>query len=435
MSIIFNCFLVTMIMVDQSSDQDTIATDSLILAVEELKNPRKKINMLTNLVRSNHKSRPEFAKKYAQKLLQLSQMSGTPEEIGDAYWYLARIDRYMFQYDKAFENYLRSMKYYKECKVQHKLARIYNEIGLIFFKTEEYESAIEYFSRALAIYKNESIDTSSITLYYNLGIGYRALNQFEKALDYHEKALEIAINVGNRRTINNIYNKIGTIHYYAANYENARAYYQKSIEFLDGEDRRKNLGMAYNNIGETYLETGDLLQAKSYFEKSLKIKLKINDKNLTASTLINLGKLALVEHKPDSAIIFLERTLSLIDSTVINDNLRDASSLLVRAYESKKNPSEEDYKRILELNRAYITRIHKANTNNNQKLFDLMLVNDTMEEEAQYLQQKTKTIQNRTLWIMAIAAMVVLVLLILLYHRERRFEILIQRMWEDIKDV
>ena len=231
-------------------------------------------------------------------------------------------------------------------------------------------------------------------------------------------------------------NGIGNIYFAMKEYKKARKMYLLSMEEIENLDNQMIvLSMAYNNIGETYFETGDLSQAKSYFELALKIKLKFNDQNRIANTLVNFGKLALVEHKIDSAIIFLERALYIMDSTEIIDNLPYAPSLLMQAYESKKNPSEEDYKRILELNRTYITRIHKANTDNNQKLFDLMLVNDTMEEEAQYLQQKTKTIQNRTFWILVIAAMAVLGLLTLLYFRERRFKNFIQRMWQDIKDI
>lgn len=103
--------------------------------------------------------------------------------------------------------------------------------------------------------------------------------------------------------------------------------------------------------------------------------------------------------------------------------------------ECKEKPDEEGYKRILELNRHYITHIHNANTDNNQKLFSLMLINDEMKEEVQYLREKAKNIRNRSFRIIVIAAVLVLGLLTLLYYREKRFKNFIRQMWGDIKDI
>lgn len=434
MKALFNFTVLSTMTVGQLMGQSIDLSDSLLMEAKKFREPREKVRALMNLIELNYQSNPEMTMKPAQKLVQLANEFGSTEEKGDANRYLAAIYRYRFQHDEAFRNYLKSLKYYKECNTQRKIAKVYNEMGLLFYSVKDYPSAVEYFKKSLTIYLQESIEDRATKLHYNIGICYKLMNQFEMAMDHFQNALEIANKIEDQYKINMVYNNIGAMYYVKSDYENARKYYFKSIEKLE-EAKENRLGIAYNNIGETYLETGKYGQARHYFHEAMVMKRKLGDKNLIASTMINLGKLAMTENKPDSAILFLEEALSLLDTAMINRNLREASSLLVEAYENKKNPGEEDYQRIIELNRHYITHIHNANANNNQKLFNLMLIKDEIEEEAQYLQRKTKIMQSRSLWIMAIAAVVLLGLLLLLHYREQRFKNFIQRMWEDIKDV
>ena len=434
MKALFNFTVLSTMTVGQLIGQTIDLSDSLLMEAEKFREPAEKVRALMNLIELNYQSNPEMTLKPAQKLVQLANAFGSTEEKGDANRYLAAIYRYRFQQDKAFRNYLKSLKYYKECNIQGKIAKVNNEMGLLFYSVKDYPAAMEYFKKSLTIYLEESNESRATTLYFNVGVCYKMTSQFEMAMDHYQNALEIAYSIRDQTQINDVYNYLGILYYDASDYENARKYYFKSIETL-GEAKENRLSIAYNNIGETYHGSGNYEQARHYFQEAMVMKRKLGDKNLIASTLINLGKLAMTENKPDSAILLLEEALSLLDTAMINRNLREASSLLVEAYENKKNPSEEDYQRIIELNRHYITHIHNANTNNNQKLFNLMLIKDEIEEEAQYLQRKTKIMQSRSLWIMAIAAVVVLGLLLLLHYREQRFKNFIQRMWEDIKDI
>ena len=377
-----------------------------------------------------------LAYKYAKEYNKLAMLSNKSEHKSNSYWALAWLSRKRGRLDDSFENYLQVIHWSKLERLEKRVGFSLKNIGNIFQEIGEFDKAYQYYFDALDIYKELDLKPEIINAYRSISICKRKEGKFNEALKYAERALNRAQHSKNYKYINLIKNGIGTIYFAMEDYKKAREMYLLSIDEIENVDNQiMVLSIAYNNIGETYLETGDLPQAKSYFEKALKMKFKTNDKNRIAFTLNNLGKLALVEHKTDSAIIFLERALSFIDSTEINDDLPDAPSLLIQAYESKKNPSEDDYKRVLELNRTYIAQIRNSNIDKNQKLLGLMEINDEIQEEAQYLQQKTKTIQNRTFWIIVIAAIAVLGLLILLYYRERRFKNFMQRMWEDIKDI
>ena len=396
----------------------------------------QKLELYWQIYKATFKKDNSLAYKYALEYNKLAILSTRPDHKSYSYWALARLNTLQGKFDDALENYFQVIHWSKVAGLKERVGYSLKNIGNIFQSIEKFDKAYQYYFDALDIYEELDLKPEIINAYRSISICKRKEGNFNESFKYAERALKLAKHSKNYKHINLVYNSMGITYYRMEDYTKAREMYLQSIGEIENLDNETLvLSKAYNNIGETYRETGDLPQAKLYFKKALKMKLKTKDKNLIASTLINLGKLALVEHKPDSAIIFLERALYLLDPAVINHDLKDASSLLVQAYEAKKNPSEEDFKRILELNRTYISRIHRSNIDNSQKLFSFMEINDEIQEEALYLQQKTKTIQNRTLWIMAIAAMVVLGLLMLLYYRERRFKNFIQRMWEDIRDV
>ena len=417
------------------ADQDL---QSLLNKLKATDQTDQKLELYWQIYHETYKKDFNLSLTYALEYNKIANLSDRLDHKSNSFWALAWLYEDLGQLDNSLENYLLAIHWSKLAGLKKRVGHSFKNIGNLFQRVEQFEKAYQYYFDALDIYEELNLKPQIINTYRSISICKRKEEKFSEALKYAERALKLAKYSKNYKFINIINNGIGNIYFAMEDYKKARKMYLLSIDEIEKLDNQMIvLSKAYNNIGETYLETGNLSQAKRYFEKTLKLKLKTGNKNLIASTLINLGKLTLVERKTDSAVIFLESALSLMDSSEINVNvnLRDAPALLIQAYEAKKNPSEEDYKRVLELNRAYIAHIHNSDTDNNQKLFDLMLANDAKEEEAEYLQQKTKTIQNRTFWIMAIAAMAVLGLLILLYYRERRFKNFIQRMWEDIRDV
>ncbi|MDN5215955.1 tetratricopeptide repeat protein [Fulvivirgaceae bacterium BMA12] len=412
--------------------------DSLLTELNGNLPPGKQIKILTKLTELHLNLGFDKVYKYASQLNELATAHGTIQNKADAAFYLGIVYRLDGQLDLALVNYISSVKLYRKAGIDLEVAGVCNNIGYIFFQTHEYGKAKRYYFDALSLYKKHNNIKFITRMNYNLGTCFREEKNYAEALRYTRKALVLAEKTNDQVSINKIYNYIGIIHFKKGDYKLARENYLHSIKNVsEEEDKSLILGYGYNNIGETYRDEGNFLLARRYFKKALIEKQKVNKPATIATTLLNIGKLYLMENQPDSAIVYLEKTLSLIDFSIayFDSNLKETPSILITAYQRKKNPGKKDYERLLELNRKYIEHIEHAKTDNNQRLLDLAMTNGEEISKAQYHEQKAKSIQNRSLWIVSFSILVILGLLVLIYYREKRFKHFIKQMWNDIKDI
>jgi tetratricopeptide (TPR) repeat protein len=117
------------------------------------------------------------------------------------------------KFEEALEEYQRVLKKHPD------LARLYDKIGLCYYRLNDYDNAVEYFKRMLekepqsqdtlinlsAIYFEQGnldegmnyfqqLDNKSLTdstLFYNIGILFFKNNQIELAIEYLSKSLEL----------------------------------------------------------------------------------------------------------------------------------------------------------------------------------------------------------------------------------------------------
>ena len=129
MKALFNFTVLSTMTVGQLIGQTIDLSDSLLMEAEKFREPAEKVRALMNLIELNYQSNPEMTLKPAQKLVQLASAFGSTEEKGDANRYLAAIYRYRFQQDKAFRNYLKSLKYYKACVTSNQSCTFFGKLG------------------------------------------------------------------------------------------------------------------------------------------------------------------------------------------------------------------------------------------------------------------------------------------------------------------
>ncbi len=412
--------------------------DSLTNVFNQNLKPTQKIKVLSRLITLHYHSNFNKAHEYASQLCILTKKHGEVQDKALAFWYLGKVYRFNQQFDLAVVNYLSAVKIYRKAGLELDAADVLNDIGYIFYKVREFRLAKHHYSEALILYKKHNSDKNVVRSNFNLGACSREEKDYDEALRYTHKALKLSKKIRDQILINKSFNYIGTIYFAKRDYRLARENYLNSVKTIDKEeDKPLRLSIGYNNIGEIYLEEGKTSKAREYFERSLIEIQELNDPEMTALILLNIGKLNLMEDQPDSAIVYLERSLSLIDfaTATMNNNLKSAPSILIKAYECKKNPDREDYKRLLELNRIYIDHAQTTGTFNNKKLVNLVMANAEAKSDANNNLQKIQNIQNKSFWILFSAILAILGLLTLIYYREKRFKHFIKQMWNDIKDI
>ncbi len=313
--------------------------DSLITVLDENLQPTQKILVLSKLM--DHYQVLGFDKsfQYANQLRDLVNEFGNVVDKAKVKHSFGDIYLLDGQVDLALVNYLSSIKFYKKAGLISETAHVLTDIAYIFYKVQEYSKAKEYYLDALALYEQNGLKKEIIKTSYNLSTCFRQKKNYSEALKYTYKALKLAEKINDQVSINKIYNHIGIIHFKKGDYKLARENYLRSIKNVnEEEDKTLRLAYGYNNIGESYRDERNFSLAHQYFKKALIEKLKLNKPAAIATTLLNIGKLYLMENQPDSAIVYLEKTLSLIDlsTAYFDSNLKETPSILITAYQRKK---------------------------------------------------------------------------------------------------
>lgn len=108
---------------------------------------------------------------------------------------------YQSKYEKAEEFLKKALKISEKIKNYTEVARCYNNLGRIYFEQNKYNVALNYAQKVLDIINKNNIK-GDISIYYcNLSEYSMKLNKSEQALDFAEKALISARITQNKRMI------------------------------------------------------------------------------------------------------------------------------------------------------------------------------------------------------------------------------------------
>ncbi|MFH1194527.1 MAG: tetratricopeptide repeat protein [bacterium] len=128
----------------------------------------------------------------------------------DAYQHLGDVDYEKGEFEKAIENYNRSL-FYRDDYIT------YMNLGNAYARKEDYKSAIAAYNRALSRKPND------LLTHFNLASALTQMGKMDEGLKEFKKVLEYDPNYANA------YRNIGIIYYVSEQYENALAYFNKFL--------------------------------------------------------------------------------------------------------------------------------------------------------------------------------------------------------------
>ncbi len=94
-------------------------------------------------------------------------------------------------YEKGIEKYQQALRIWQAKKAEIEVAKVYNNLGNVYFGQEKYEEAIPNYQAALKIYQTKKYRVAEAITLNNLGNTYRKANDFSQAVDTYQKAVEI----------------------------------------------------------------------------------------------------------------------------------------------------------------------------------------------------------------------------------------------------
>ena len=410
--------------------------DSLIMELERTYDKERRLEILWEVIKLINKKDPDTAIYFAKKQRDLAKIIENKKGYVNAVWALGRIYKRKEKLKEAVAFLFEAHDGYEMLNNEPMVASALYNIGQVFMNGYDFENALLYLHKALNQYRNLEDNQRQAYAHYEIARCYVNTANYEKSLFHLDQSLSLNCRETEMSFTSKIYNYIGINYYKLKSYDKAIENYSKAEKYAVGlEDYNTKSAMAYNNIGEVYVEKKDYVRAWSHYEKALELKRKLGDKELLAGTLINLGKLALLENKPSEAISYLEEITCILDKDRLSNNLKEATVLLAEAYKSKQNLTTKDLQKIMALNEQYAQHIHNLKQTGFQQSMISTISKNTLENEAMYLKEKAEKTRNFSLWIASFSMIIIVGFLILLYYRERKFKLFIQKMWEDIKDI
>jgi tetratricopeptide (TPR) repeat protein len=383
-SILFILFLIIFGTTNIKADPKA---DSLLVELKKTKQDTIKIRIFNELSTIYTKINPDTAFYYVNQSIDLSNKllkSGDNETkqavhilMADSYTNLGYCYKALGDYEKAADNFKKSLEikksvedlkgmannyidlgsikvligkyedaedYYKKAlEIQLKinddpgLAKVYRNIGNVYYYLGDYDLAVDNYQKSLVLSEKINDLESVSSCCNNIGIIHSKNKRYDWALEYYNKSLVIKQKVGDKRGKATIYNNMGDVYFYQKKYDSAFQYYTKSLSIREEVKDTRGIAFSSKNIGKVRAAQKQFEQAEIYFQRSLKINDEIEDLEQKSELLTEMAKLYFDEKKYDNAIKFAEQSVEISKKLNAKPQLKEAYEVLAHAYENKNN--------------------------------------------------------------------------------------------------
>ncbi|MGF2412083.1 tetratricopeptide repeat-containing sensor histidine kinase [Ferruginibacter sp.] len=206
------------------------------------------------------------------------------------------------RYDEAVGMHLKSIRIKEKLKDERGLLQSFNNIAIVFMRTQQYETSLDYFRKANLLAKQFNNKTS---------LGYNYVN------------MAGLFNVLNKK-------------------DSVPALYELSLAAFKATEEKTGVGLVYHNYGNFLLEQQQLDKAEEMLLKALDIRKQTKSLYDIASTMNVMGSLLTQKGKTKEAEDLLLQSLAMLkDENSVRQ--KDAYKHLAEHYKATGN-YEEAYK-------------------------------------------------------------------------------------------
>jgi tetratricopeptide (TPR) repeat protein len=212
------------------------------------------------------------------------------------------------------------------------LMRIYDWIGLIYWRMGYLDDAFLYFSRSLSLARDLGDRSMQAEVLNNIANIYRDKDELDKALGYYEESLRLQTDEKEKAAT---YNNIAIIYSSKGNYQKAVEYFQKAIEISERYGYYHGASVGKLNLGNTYRKMKDYEKAEKYLLEGLDGVRKVGDKYWEASGYYGLGLLYRDKGDKKTAKDYLTRAYDLFKSIGAEGDAKEVLSEIQKLEEKK----------------------------------------------------------------------------------------------------
>jgi tetratricopeptide (TPR) repeat protein len=233
--------------------------DSLLSAFNTAKNDSLKAVILNQLWKQERDSDLEKATYYAKQALQIARDNNLKNQeaislknLGIGHWLQNNLDSALMRYNESLALFIL-------IDDKKEIARLYNNISVVFNRKEQKDTAIALLQTALDINLQRN-DSNGISMnYINLAVLYGDLKNSSQELFYEKQALKYVVDSKRDLLIANIGASMSTIY----GPDSAIFYYRKALQITTNDWLKERI---YLNMGSNFLVLEKVDSASLYLE-------------------------------------------------------------------------------------------------------------------------------------------------------------------------
>ena len=419
-------------------------------------------NKLTSLISTSTDTKKTKEERLEKALLasEIIQKNDTLVRSADYYFELADSFLQLGESDKCI--YLLHKLYKKSAllKDNEGIQNASYSIAIVYNKETKYDSAYYYFTKSEKVllkkkngnllgnvkmwkaeilsFKNDYVGAEKLAIeglkfgiekknnlliyncYLTLGSTLVGLNNYEKAVDYYNKAIEISEKLKSNSNYLSYkcqpYNHIANIYVKTKKYEKAIAFAKQGLAIADFKKTDPPIYCYLTNkLAYSKFKLGNKSSFKQ-FEETLKIGDRINNIPVQITSKIYLGEYYLIQKDTLKARLYLnDAQLQAHKNNFFEDELT-ILSLLTLAYPQEKFLYTNKY---IHLNDS-LQDVERTSRN---KYARIEFETDQIIQEKNMVENKKNEISKQFILYAIMSALVLLLLLIILYHKNKNIKL------------
>ncbi len=378
-----------------SGNTQTKITDSIWAKYKTAKTDSAQIEILLEEIGYYYENEnTDSAISNYQLALSKSVSKGLKMQEAKASMYLGNVYYAQGNFDKAIHNYQNTIKVFEvfeksaspdsAARGKRGLSSCFSNIGNVHHSQGAYEKAIEYYHKSIALAdqllsqakENATIRDMKNNLgycYNNLGIVYYSTNQFEKAIGYYKKSLTICEELNDPTGKAYCLNNIGAIYYAQKRFDNALLYYQRSLEINQKTGDKIGMASTLGNIASIHFSIADSIKDNSgtkqanyykaieYGLQSLKVANEIKSLPSIHSAASRLHKTYKALGNSKKALEYSELIISTQDSMFKTEKTKAITEMEAKYHAEKKQQEIEKQQILIDKKEFQIQAQHAEN--------------------------------------------------------------------------
>jgi len=271
---------------------------------------------------------------YLDRSLELAVQTQNMEQEGSSYISIAASFHRQHKQEIALENYLKALPIYKKTGNDSQYVKALANIGGIYRSLKNSTLAISYLDEARQVAERNNDLNGLLKIYYDLGVLFFDSENYNQALLYEMKAIDISRQIGNKNFELACLQVIAVIYMKGYNdYKTALKYTNESLTIAEKLGNQERIAGVWNTLSNIYLNQKNYYQSK---EAALKVY-QLDSANWARSinAFMNIAKANIYLDKKEEAINYIDRFESSYHKYLDKDFQEKVANLEVK-YDTEK---------------------------------------------------------------------------------------------------